>query len=303
MNKKILAEKSKAAFDKSLAAERMSMNEYREVYRIVLKDYSTIVKPYKLKDGSYDFQQLRLDLAQNPTNNKQSQLLLKIDKLTEKLAGKETKLVEQVMVDVFKENSSRVFYEVQKSVGYELELFKLSDDTVKQLTKVKWTPDGRNYADRMSRNNSNMSKELKNIITDGITKGQTPRKTANLLKDATNTSLNNATRVIRTETNAMITQSDHMTYEKLGFEEYVFNAEYDDRTTDDCGELNGQRFLMSEMQIGVNAPPMHPNCRSTIEPVNIIDYSPDYKYGKDGVGNPVEIPSDMSYQEFKKQYL
>ena len=124
-----------------------------------------------------------------------------------------------------------------------------------------------------------------------------------MLKDATNSGLSNAQRIVRTETNAMITQSDHMTYEKLGFKEYEFNAEYDDRTTDVCGDLNGQRFLMSEMTIGVNAPPMHPNCRSTIDPVNIINYKPDYKYGKDGVGNPVKIDSDMSYQDFKKQYL
>lgn len=303
LNKKKLAQKSKIAFDKGLAAERKLSVEYREVYRIILKDYFAIVGVYKKPTGEYDFLKLKEDLRKNPTNNKETRLLLKIDELANKLIGRETKLVEEVMVDVFKENSSRLFYEIQKKVGYELELFDLSDATVKQLVQAKWTSDGRNYVDRISRGNTKMANNLKNIVTDGVTKGQDPRKTANQLRDVTNSKLSSAKTLVRTETNAMITQSDHMTYEKLGFEEYEFNAEYDDRTTDVCGDLDGQRFLMSEMTIGVNAPPMHPNCRSTIEPVNIINYKPDYKYGKDGVGRPVKIDSDMSYQDFKKQYL
>jgi hypothetical protein len=33
-----------------------------------------------------------------------------------------------------------------------------------------------------------------------------------------------------------------------------------------CSDLNGKRFKVSEMEIGKNAPPLHPNCRCSIAP-------------------------------------
>ncbi|MBQ0099695.1 MAG: minor capsid protein [Firmicutes bacterium] len=50
-------------------------------------------------------------------------------------------------------------------------------------------------------------------------------------------------------------------------ERYEVLVSPDERTCDDCGEYDGQQFLLSEMVVGVNAPPFHPNCRDCIVPV------------------------------------
>jgi SPP1 gp7 family putative phage head morphogenesis protein len=40
---------------------------------------------------------------------------------------------------------------------------------------------------------------------------------------------------------------------------------------DECGELDGRRFKVSEAVEGVNYPVMHPNCRCTTIPVVDLD--------------------------------
>lgn len=50
--------------------------------------------------------------------------------------------------------------------------------------------------------------------------------------------------------------SDHDTY--------VYHAAMDDVTCEECRALNGKTFLKSDAVIGVNLPPMHPNCRCWI---------------------------------------
>jgi SPP1 gp7 family putative phage head morphogenesis protein len=52
-----------------------------------------------------------------------------------------------------------------------------------------------------------------------------------------------------------------------GYDMYEFISSIDDRTCDECADLDGQVFYFSEAEEGVNFPPIHPNCRS-----NIIGY-------------------------------
>lgn len=47
-----------------------------------------------------------------------------------------------------------------------------------------------------------------------------------------------------------------------GFKEYTFVANRDCCSV--CGELNGKHFPVKQLQIGVNAPPMHEGCRCSI---------------------------------------
>jgi SPP1 gp7 family putative phage head morphogenesis protein len=49
---------------------------------------------------------------------------------------------------------------------------------------------------------------------------------------------------------------------KNGFDKYEFIA--NSGCCEVCGKLNGQHFPISELEIGVNAPPMHEGCRCSI---------------------------------------
>lgn len=49
---------------------------------------------------------------------------------------------------------------------------------------------------------------------------------------------------------------------KNGFKEYEFIA--NKKCCEKCAALNGKHFLLSDLKIGVNAPPMHEGCSCSI---------------------------------------
>ncbi|MEL1196510.1 minor capsid protein, partial [Staphylococcus epidermidis] len=48
--------------------------------------------------------------------------------------------------------------------------------------------------------------------------------------------------------------------------EYEYHAKIDGKTTKTCRHLNNKVFKVKDMKPGVNAPPMHPFCRSAVAP-------------------------------------
>ena len=62
-------------------------------------------------------------------------------------------------------------------------------------------------------------------------------------------------------------------YKKNGNEKYEYMA-LGQRPCDACKAINGQIFDVKKMEIGVNAPPMHPNCMCSTAPyVDEAEYS------------------------------
>lgn len=74
----------------------------------------------------------------------------------------------------------------------------------------------------------------------------------------------NAIRLLRTEGNRIHNEVVKNNLIKDKYKQYIYCAILDNRTTEDCKDLDGSIFYLSEYEVGVNAPPMHPNCRSYI---------------------------------------
>ena len=53
--------------------------------------------------------------------------------------------------------------------------------------------------------------------------------------------------------------------ERSGRSQYTYICEHSEKTCSQCQSLAGQNFFVSDAQEGVNLPPMHPNCRCTIQ--------------------------------------
>lgn len=71
-----------------------------------------------------------------------------------------------------------------------------------------------------------------------------------------------------TEANAIQTEARYRIFKKLGYRKYRYHTIPDELRCDTCGEMHNKVFPMSVKEIGVTAPPMHPNCRCFITPVN-----------------------------------
>lgn len=82
-------------------------------------------------------------------------------------------------------------------------------------------------------------------------------------------------------------------------EEYEILATLDSRTSVICQEKDGKHYPVDDIQVGINYPPFHPNCRTTT-----IKYNPDYegrtRMAKDKDGKNVKVPLGMKYEEWKK---
>lgn len=109
------------------------------------------------------------------------------------------------------------------------------------------------------------------LFCKGIARGQNSVVIAREIAKNYNTSFYNIERLCITES-AHITESATMeSYKEHGVDEIQFVATLDAHTCSECGYWDGKHYSKKEAVIGVNYPPVHPNC---VLPDNIV-FSPD----------------------------
>ena len=74
----------------------------------------------------------------------------------------------------------------------------------------------------------------------------------------------NSQRLMITEMTRVQTEVQRLSYKNAGIDEYEFIAE--PSACDVCKPLDGKIFKLKDMQGGINAPSMHPNCRCSTAP-------------------------------------
>ena len=127
---------------------------------------------------------------------------------------------------------------------------------------------GKMFSDRIWDNKDALVKYIQQDLTVGIIRGDSIQKMARQLKKDLNVLYYQAERLVRTETNYAMNQAHLKGYKDSGVvEKYEFLAAHDKRTSKLCRDLDGQTFELSEATVGVNYPPVHCNCRSTVIPV------------------------------------
>ena len=109
-----------------------------------------------------------------------------------------------------------------------------------------------------------------------------------------------ANRLIRTESAYVANQTTAVAYEECGIERYEYMATLDSRTSEKCSGLDGKIFEVSEKEVGVNYPPTHPHCRSSVAPViDGLTREGLTRAARDANGKSVYVPRDMKYQEWQ----
>lgn len=110
-------------------------------------------------------------------------------------------------------------------------------------------------------------KALESLVTQSILTGEHPVKLAAELKKKMDTTTYNATRIMRTEVSKIQADIQKKEYALYDVDKYEFIAENSSRTCRVCRNLNGRVFKTKDFESGINAQPMHPNCRCTTIPV------------------------------------
>ena len=281
--RRTLVSKLKEVFKISNSIERKIYLEYKSFQRKILNSYFSL----KAEKESSLF-------------SRQSDFIKSLEAAANELGEKEIYLTKEALIKSFRENQNLIHYNESKRNGYLLDLASSSDLVVNSVVNSAWTSDGKTYGDRIKTHKENLILTFEKEIDETITRRELPIKRIAALVGA---AFYNYKRILYTEAAHVITESDKISYSGLNYEEYTFNATFDDRTSEMCAEMDGQVFKYTEMMVGLNAPPLHPNCRSTIEPITLTELHLPYKYGKTGLGERIRIPRDMRYAEFKQKYL
>lgn len=139
-------------------------------------------------------------------------------------------------------------------------------EAIKKIIEYPYA--GKMFSDRIWDNKDALVKYIQQDLTVGIIRGDSIQKMARQLKKDLNVLYYQAERLVRTETNYAMNQAHLKGYKDSGVvEKYEFLAAIDSRTSKLCKNQNGKIYKLSEATVGVNYPPVHCNCRSTVIPV------------------------------------
>lgn len=158
------------------------------------------------------------------------------------------------------------FYADEFSNNFGVDLKTISMQNIERLANTAWAG-SKNWSDRIWADRTKLGYALEDVLKKGIAEGTSLQKIARDIRIKFKTSNYNAMRLVRTETTHVHEQSALQFYKDTGVHKYEFMAYIDERTSETCTALNGKRFDIDKAEVGVNFPPMHPNCRSTTAPV------------------------------------
>ncbi len=232
--------------------------------------------------------------------NRYQALQENIDIELKKLAGIEKDITKLNYVDTITEGYYHSIFNIQKGLKKGFNFSQIDRKTIELMLNNKWN--GSNYSQRIWKNNEKLYNYLKSVLTAGEFSGKSVKKISNEINEALNIGLYNATRLVRTETNYFANQAEMLSYIECGIEEYQFIATLDHITCEHCAELDKRVFKVKGAKPGRNCPPIHPNDRCTTVAYFGEDNEDMQRIARDPFNNKNYNISNMSYDEWKKQY-
>ena len=266
---------------------------YRDAFRSIEKEVNDFMMQYA-KDHKLDYTTVTqtltpIDLAEY--NQKIEELYamyrdtgseyikIEIDRLNAR--AKITRL--QALQDAINVELTKVTHEYQMTledalIGLFTEQYKevsellgimapvINREAIKTIIEYPYA--GKMFSDRIWDNKDALVKHIKQNLTAGIIRGDSIQKMSRQMKKDLNVLYYQAERLVRTETNYAMNQGHLKGYADSGVvEKYEFLAAIDSRTSKLCKNQNGKVYKLSDATVGVNFPPLHPHCRSTVIPV------------------------------------
>lgn len=143
----------------------------------------------------------------------------------------------------------------------------VQEGRAKEIIDNIWCEDGKHWSQRLWTNTANLQQLIEQHLLDCVVTGKSKSEAIKQLQRDFGVSFSAADRLIRTELNYIQNQAAADRYVAAGFERYEWLAARDERTCEECEELDHQVFLFRDKEVGVNFPPLHPNDRCTIIPV------------------------------------
>lgn len=281
------------------ALELIKGQEFRD-WRMTMEEYLSQIKATEDKALLLELNTLAMRSRINRLEALQAEILAQ----SAIIASKEEEVIGSFLSDSIEDSYYKNVYDEYKDKNPEV--LKLMDkhkvgisrNQVKKVLELPWS--GANYSANIWNNSYFIAKRAQAMVAKNIIAG---RSIENLSRDFAKVYgkqyYSNAKRLIRTETAYVKGQADVLTYKKLKVEEYELLATLDNRTSSICQEKDGKHYPVDDIQVGINYPPFHPNCRTTT-----IKYREERgdkrRIAKDKEVNKVKVPLGMRYEDWKR---
>ncbi|EGQ4122615.1 minor capsid protein [Staphylococcus pseudintermedius] len=125
-----------------------------------------------------------------------------------------------------------------------------------------------NWSERLWNNQDELRKDVERMASHVMLRGRHPYEFVPEIRKKQKQTVANTKRLLITEAARVQTEAQKLHYlETIGKDaEYEFVAKRDEKTSKICRHYDKKVFKVKDMVPGVNAPPMHPHCRSTTVP-------------------------------------
>lgn len=161
----------------------------------------------------------------------------------------------------------------EEALGFGSVFNTVNPDLIATIVDSDWC-NGANFSDRIWHNKMQMTNYMMSDFTNAVIRGDGYDEMIRDLQKRFKTTRAEAKRLVWTEGTFTVSEAAMRGFEAVGFEEYVFFTEEDDKVCPLCGALDRTRYQVKDRTPGLNFPPIHANCRCEFEIVT-DDYDTD----------------------------
>ena len=236
--------------------------------------------------------------------NRLEQIKLQTRQIIEQLYDDRLDKIDSHIEIMYTDGYYKTLYELQKGIGVAFNVTAIDTRKLSMIMSKPWAADGRNFSDRIWTSKTQLINEVHTNLTRMCMLGEAPDKAINNIAKAMDVSKRQAARLVMTESAYFATESQKKAYEELDVEEYEILATLDHKTSDICRTMDGKHFKLSDMHIGVNAPPFHCYCRTVTIPYFDDEFTKNEKrWSRKNNGETELVDGNLTYKEWEKKYV
>lgn len=264
LNKKI-----QGIFDTYRARNNLSAQEAKILINSLRNphDYNELLRKLKNDPSSEERKKLinRLDApAYQHRINRLEQIRQDLDILMQSNYSIEKEITTQSYINSAFDGYYRNVFNIQHGTDIAYQFDTLDPSLIDGMLKSRWS--GENYSSRIWNNTDELAYSLKDEMMLGLLTGKTEKEMQDKIAERFSVGAYKARRLVETESAAVTSFVDQMAFEDAGIRKEVFRAVHDFKTSRVCQKHDGTVVEVGKGEIGKDIPPLHPHCRSIMEP-------------------------------------
>lgn len=206
----------------------------------------------------------------------------------------------QLLNDTYEDTYYRNIYNIQACTGIGVDFAKPDSTALDKAVNERWLEG--NYSSRLWKDKLSLLTELETGLKQAFIRGDSIDKTTKTVAAKLGSDFNKTRTLINTESAYIAQKATFDGYKATGVEQYQILATLDLHTSKLCRSLDLKIFNLSDKEIGVTAPPFHPNCRTTT-----VAYFESMMFGeriaRNSDGNIYYVDRNISYEEWYNKYV